>query len=220
MAMLAAVLLYGMVLAGQPMGFAAPPMVPAAPPDEAGAPPAGRSSVEERRAAVQSAPADPRARLELGLAYFQAEEYDFAMAELVEAITLNPDNTDNLAAQANYHLGIALLAIDRAAPAVNAFREALRLGWRDAGVYLALGQALVSQGRFDEAIVQYREALRLAPERTEAHAGLGFAYEASGRAEEAVTQYEQYLHSVPATDDHTVDAIRQRLAALKERRRM
>ncbi|MEK7221648.1 MAG: tetratricopeptide repeat protein, partial [Nitrospirota bacterium] len=146
--------------------------------------------------------------------------YDFAMAELVEAIKLNPDNKDNLAAQANYHLGTVLLALDRAALAVNAFREALKLGWRDAGVYLALGQALTSQGKFDEAIVQYREALRLSPGATEAYAGLGLAYEASGRVDEAVTQYERYLQSAPATDDHGVDAIRQRLAKLKERRRM
>src|SRR5437870_8789950 len=68
-------------------------------------------SIEERREAVFNAPADPRARLELGLAYTQAEEYDLAMAELVEAIRLNPDNRDNLSARANFHLGVALLAI-------------------------------------------------------------------------------------------------------------
>ena len=204
--MMAGIFLCGMVLAAQP--------------GEAGSPPADTAPVEERLAAVRSAPTDPRARLELGLAYLQAEEYDFAMAELVEAIKLNPDNRDNLAAQANYHLGNALLAIDRAALAVNAFREALKLGWRDAGVYLALGQALTSQGKFDDAIAQYREALRLAPGATEAYAGLGLAYEASGRVDEAVTQYERYLQSAPATDDHGVDAIRQRLVKLKERRRM
>lgn len=206
MAVMTAVLLCGMVLAAQP--------------GEAGPSPTGAPLVEERLAAVRNAPTDPRARMELGLAYLQAEEYDFAMAELVEAINLNPDNTDNLAAQANYHLGNVLLAIDRAALAINAFREALKLGWRDAGVYLALGQALTSQGKFDEAIIQYREALRLAPGTIEAFAGLGLAYEAAGRVDEAVTQYERYLQSVPATDDHGVAAIKQRLAKLKERRKM
>lgn len=204
--MMAGILLCGMVLTAQP--------------GEAGSLPADTSPVEERLAAVRRAPTDPRARLELGLAYLQAEEYDFAMAELVEAIKLNPDNKDNLAAQANYHLGSVLLAVDRAALAINAFREALKLGWKDSGVYLSLGQALTSQGKFDEAIVHYREALRLSPGATEAYAGLGLAYEASGRVDEAVTQYERYLQSAPATGDHGVDAIRQRLAKLKERRRM
>ena len=206
MAVMVAVLLCGIALAAQP--------------GEAGPPPTGASLVEERLAAVRNAPTDPRARMELGLAYLQAEEYDFAMAELVEAINLNPDNKDNLAAQANYHLGNVLLAVDRTALAINAFREALKLGWKDAAVYLALGQALTSQGKFDEAIIQYGEALRLAPGTTEAYAGLGLAYEAAGRVDEAVTQYERYLQSVPATDDHGVAAIRQRLATLKERRKM
>lgn len=204
--MMAGILLCGMVLTAQP--------------GETGSLPGDTSPVEERLAAVRRAPTDPRVRLELGLAYLQAEEYDFAMAELVEAIRLNPDNKDNLAAQANYHLGTVLLALDRAALAINAFREALKLGWKDSGVYLSLGQALTSQGKFDEAIVHYREALRLSPGATEAYAGLGLAYEASGRVDEAVAQYERYLQSAPATDDHGVDAIRQRLAKLKERRKM
>jgi Flp pilus assembly protein TadD len=180
----------------------------------------GAPLVEERLEAVRKAPTDPRARLELGVAYAQAEEYDLAMAELVEAIKLNPENRDNLSARANYHLGLVLLAIDRAGLALNAFRETLRLGWKDAAVYLALGQALTGQGKFEEAIAQYDEALRLAPSAIEAHAGLGLALEGSGRVDEAIAQYELYLQSASGADQHSVEAIAQRLAKLKERRKM
>jgi tetratricopeptide (TPR) repeat protein len=176
--------------------------------------------VEERLEAVREAPTDPRARLELGVAYAEAEEYDLAMAELVEAIKLNPENRDNLSARANYHLGLVLVAIDRAGLAVNAFREALRLGWKDAPVHLALGQAFTGQGKFEEAIAQYDEALRLAPGVMEAHAGLGLALEGAGRVDDAIAQYELYLHSASGADEHSVDAIKQRLAKLKERRKM
>lgn len=178
------------------------------------------SQMEERMEAVRKAPADPRARLELGVAYAQAEKYEFAMAELVEAIRLNPDNHDNLTARANFHLGLVLLAIDRVPLGINAFREALRLGWKDTDVYMALGQALTSQGKFDDAITQYQEVLRLKPGETEAHAGMGLALEAAGRVDEAIAQYELYLQSAPATDEHSAEAIKQRLAKLKERRRM
>ncbi len=198
--------LYGIVLAGQP-GLVDSPQP-------------GMSQLEERMEAVRRAPTDPRARLELGMAYAQAEKYEFAMAELVEAIHLNPDNKDNLSARANFHLGHVLLAIDRVPLAIDAFREALKLGWKDTRVYMALGQALTSQGKFDEAIAQYREALRLAPNAVDAHAGLGLALEGAGRVDEAIVQYERYLQSAPATDDHSADAIRQRLAKLKERRKM
>jgi len=200
------ILLYGILLAAQPGAADSPPVL---------APP-----VEERQEAVRRAPTDPRARLELGLAYTQAEKYEFAMAELVEAIKLNPDNKDNLTAQANFHLGLVLLAIDRVPLAINAFREALRLGWKDATVYMALGQALTSQGKFDEAITQYQEALRLEPGETEAHASMGLALEGAGRVDEAIAQYELYLQSSPAADEHSADAVKQRLAKLKERRKM
>jgi len=197
--MMADILLWSMVLVAQPDG--APP-------------------IEGRLEAVRKNPTDPRARLELGVAYAQAEEYDLAMAELVEAIKLNPENRDNLSARANYHLGLVLLALDRASLAVNAFREALRLGWKDAAVYLALGQALAGQGKFEEAIAQYDEALRLAPGAIEAHAGLGLALEGSGRVDEAIAQYELYLQSASGADEHSVEAIAQRLAKLKERRKL
>ena len=199
--MMAGMLLYGIVLAAQP--------------GEAGA-----SLVEERLSAVRRAPTDPRARLELGLAYVQAEEYDFAMAELMEAIKLSPDNKDNLAARANYHLGAVLLAVDRPALAVNAFREALKMGWKDASIYLGLGQALTSQAKFDDAIAQYREALRLDPNAADAYAGMGLAFEGAGRVDDAVTQYEQYLRAAPSAGGHGAEAIKQRLVNLRERRKM
>jgi tetratricopeptide (TPR) repeat protein len=195
-------------------------IVPVAQTGVAESPPPSSSMLEERLEAVHKAPTDPRARLELGLAYAETEKYEFAMAELVEAIKLNPDNKDNLSARANFHLGLVLLAIDRVPLAINAFREALKLGWKDTDVYMALGQALTSQGKFDEAITQYREALRLAPNAADAHAGLGLALEGAGRVDEAIAQYELYLQASPATDDHSVDAIKQRLTKLKERRKM
>jgi len=179
-----------------------------------------QSQVDERLKAVRKAPTDPRARLELGIAYADAEEYEFALAELVEAIQLNPENRENLSARANFHLGNVLLALDRAALAANAYREALRLGWKEAGVYVSLGQALTGLGKFDEAIVQYREALRLSPKAFEAHAGIGLALEATGRLDEAAAHYELYLQSAPAPDDHGVEAIKQKLARLKDRRKM
>jgi len=197
---------YGIVLAAQPGATESPPP--------------NSSVLEERVEAVRKAPTDPRARLELGVAYAQAEEYDLAMAELVEAIKLNPENRDNLSGQANYHLGTVLLMLDRAALAANAFREALRLGWTDVSVYLGLAQALSKQGKFAEAALQYREALRLAPQMTGLHASLALMLEASGQIDEAITHYELYLRSAPAEAQHGIEVIQERLAKLKERRRM
>src|SRR5438105_15819146 len=105
--------------------------------------------IEERIEAVRKAPADPRARLELGIAYAEAEEYEFAMSELVEAIRMDPDNADRLKARANFELGNVLLALDRTTLAADAYREALRLGWETPDAHVALAQALSGQGKLE-----------------------------------------------------------------------
>src|SRR5207245_9700943 len=125
---MAEILFGGPILAPQPAEGVPPPSGPA-------------SLVEDRLEAVRKVPTDPRARLELGVAYGQAEEYDLAVAELVEAIKLNPENQDNLSALANYHLGLVILAIDRAGLAVNDLREALPHGWEACARRLASGTA-------------------------------------------------------------------------------
>ena len=178
------------------------------------------SLLEERLEAVQKAPSDPQAHLDLGLAYRESGEVDFAMSEFIEAIRLSPENKNNIAARANFQLGMILLELDRAALAANAYREALRLGWRTAPVYTALGQALSGQGKHAEAIAQYQEALRLAPDSFEAHAGLAWALESTQRDAEALSQYESALRFAPQAQDHAVEVLENRLAKLKARQQM
>ncbi len=204
----AAVVVFSTLILTQSMGISA------------GASPQSSAGVEEKLEAVRKAPSDPRARLDLGLAYAEAEEYEFAMSELIEAIQLNPENKENLAARANFALGNVLLALDRPVLAATAYREALRLGWQEPGVYLALGDVLTGLGKFEEAIAQYREALRLSPGTMEAHAGLGLALEGANRLDEAAAHYELYLREVPSGEDHSVEAVKRRLAKLRDRHKM
>ena len=186
----------------------------------ADAPSASLSIVEERLEAVRKTPTDPRARLELGMAYAKTEEYDFAMSELVESIRLNPDNIENLRAQANFQLGMVLTALDRSALATKAYREALRLGLQDASLHSALGDALAAERKYEDAIDEYHAALTLSPDSFAAHAGLALALEASGHPDEALTEYEAALQVAPPADDHAVGAIKQRLMTLKDRRQL
>ena len=178
------------------------------------------SMVEERLEAVRKEPTDPRARLELATAYAETEEYDFAVSELVEAIRLNPDNKENLSAQANFQLGMVLSILDRPSLATKAYREALRLGLREAPVHTALGEALSAERKYEEAIAEYRAALILFPNSFTARAGLALALEASGHPDEAISEYEAALQMSAPAGDHAVGAIKQRLTLLKDRRRL
>jgi protein O-GlcNAc transferase len=178
------------------------------------------SILEDRLEAVRNAPSDPQAHLDLGLAYQELGDVELAMSELIEAIRLSPGNEDNIAARANFQLGMLLLGLDRVALAAGAYREAIRLGWRTAPVYTALGQALSAQGRHDEAISQYQEALRLAPDSFEPHAGLAWALEATGRDAEALGHYESALRFAPADEPHAAEVLEDRLKRLKARQQM
>ncbi len=178
------------------------------------------SEVQDRQKAVRESPDDAEARLKLGIAYAEIEEYDLAMAEFVESIRLNPDNAQNLNAYANFELGMVLAALERPALAVNAYQEALKLGFKSPSVHSALGEALAAQRKFDEAIAEYRAALVLAPDSFAAHAGLALSLEASGSPEEALAEYEIALQVAPPADEHVLSAITQRLTILKDRRQL
>jgi tetratricopeptide (TPR) repeat protein len=178
------------------------------------------SVVEDREQAVRESPEDAEARLKLGIAYADIEEYDLAMAELVESIRLDPDNARNLSADANFRLGMILAALERPALAVKAYQEALRLGFKSASLHSALGEALAAQRKFDEAIAEYRAALVLDPDSFAAHAGLALSLEASGSLQEALSEYEAALQLAPPTDEHVLAAITQRLRTLKDRRQL
>lgn len=189
-------------------------------PDQPGLDQPPQTNFELQEEAVRNAPADPRARLDLAMAYAKAEQYDLAMSELVEVIRLDPENKDNLSARANFQLGLVLSILDRPSLAIKAYREALRLGLKEASIHTALGGALTADGKLTEAIAEYQAALALEPDSFGARGGLGLALEASGRLHEALLQYEAALRSAPLEDDHAVNAIRERLAALKERRQL
>jgi tetratricopeptide (TPR) repeat protein len=206
--MIPVLLLWSVVLVSEPSEL------PVSPPSQSS------SILEERLEAVRKSPTDPRARLELGIAYADAEDYDLAMAELVESIYLNRNNKDNLTAQANFQLGRVLAALERPDLATKAYREALGLGLQEARVYSALGEALAAERKYEEAIGEYRAALSLSPNSFAAHAGLALVLEASGKLDEALTEYEAALQSAPPGDDHTLAAITHRLMTLRDRRRL
>jgi tetratricopeptide (TPR) repeat protein len=115
---------------------------------------------------------------------------------------------------------MVLAALERPAIAVNAYREAQRLGFKSPSLHSALGEALAAQRKFEEAIAEYRAALVLDPDSFAAHAGLALSLEASGSVEEALREYETALQVAPPADEHVVAAVTQRLKTLKDRRQL
>lgn len=90
-------------------------------------------------------------------------------------------------------LGAAAARLGRLELAVAAFRRAIELQPKQAGVHSNLGSVLQAQGRFDEALIACQDALRLNPEHAEAYNNLGNALQKLGRVSEAVAAYERAL---------------------------
>jgi tetratricopeptide (TPR) repeat protein len=91
-------------------------------------------------------------------------------------------------------LGNALLARQDYDESLACFREAIRLGTKDAKVYLKMGNCLwLNSGLNSNEEVRnaWRTAIRLDPECAEAHCSLGFAIHLEGDNQDAIREFER-----------------------------
>ena len=107
--------------------------------------------------AVRLDPAEPWARMILGLSYSNAGQHGRALAELRAALDLNPNSSMGRTA-----LGWALLRAGEGEEAVEETRRALKMSPLDsyAGIYSSVhGLALLGTRRFEEALPHLRAAV-------------------------------------------------------------
>jgi tetratricopeptide (TPR) repeat protein len=115
-------------------------------------------AVAAGRLAIALAPNYPQALNNLGIAYFESEDFEAAVASYDKAIAQLPDF-----AEAHSNRGNALRALKRFDEAIEAHRTAIRFkpGYGDG--YNNLGTVLRDQKRYAEADENYRKALSLKP---------------------------------------------------------
>ena len=155
-----------------------------------------RSTVTLMQTVVAHAPDNARGHYNLGAALLGAGRTEEAIAELSEALRLNPKNDSTC-----WNLGMAymrlkdvdraigfferaveleprnqaqlidlsslLLAVGNPSKALEHIKKALEIPPNTAVEQLILGRCLASLGRFDEALAALREAARTAPEPAE-----------------------------------------------------
>jgi tetratricopeptide (TPR) repeat protein len=86
-------------------------------------------------------------------------------------------------------------------PALQSYREAVRLAPRNPAVYNGLGLVLTRLGRAAEAVEPFSTATRLQPDYPEAQNNLGNALVSLGRLPEAIACYREILRVSPASMD-------------------
>ena len=126
---------------------------------------------------------DDAAHSNLRNALSQEGDSDGAIAELREAVRLNPNND-----MAHNNLGAALENKGDLDGGIAEYREALRLNPDNELAHVNLGHILGLKADWDGMITEEREALRLNPRNDRAHAYLGAALGKKGDLDGAIAE--------------------------------
>ncbi len=162
----------------------------------------------------------------LALAFKAQKRPEEAVAQLLEAIRLRPDDPTadaNLGnalrsqgrldeaipelreaiksqpnfAEAHNDLGIVQARLGRVEEALKSYREAIRHRAGYAEAHNNLGNALRNAGKFAESEGAYRRAVELKPDYADAHNNFGIALAEMGRFEEAIASYTECIRLRP-----------------------
>jgi tetratricopeptide (TPR) repeat protein len=168
----------------------------------------------------------PQVQYSLGVAYFNAKQFDKAIVPLERVLSGAPHDADarrmlalslmNTEAYARaaellrndprrdsdpslqYAYGLALARSERTAEASLIFDRLLAEHGDRADLHVVLGQAHAQQGDFEGAIRSLERAISLDPKVAEAHRTLGNIYFRQGKFPEAIAELRAELKANPA----------------------
>jgi tetratricopeptide (TPR) repeat protein len=152
-----------------------------------------REAAKYVQLAAEVLDADWEVAYNAGAVQLEAGDYAAALQNLREAALLSPDS-----ARAHDLLGVALAAVGRLQPAIEAGEKAIRLDPQLAGAWNNLGTLYSARGDHERALEATRQALRLAPDFAEAHNNLGKVHFDRGKLDEALASFERAMELRPS----------------------
>jgi tetratricopeptide (TPR) repeat protein len=143
--------------------------------------------------AIKNNPTHFEHYIELGWAYFQAEQLNEAMAAFQRAVALNPS-----AAGAFNGIGRVYERLGPAQAALEAYEHAIALDPQGIAPYVGLGIIYFDQlFDYEAAIKVFQSGLEHHPEDAFAVALLGITYARTGRFDEAIFSLQQAIRLQP-----------------------
>ncbi len=131
----------------------------------------------------------------MGIALFELERYEEAVASMERALVLAPELPE--ASSLHRVTGRALQELGRSEEAAAQFARTLALDPRDTEALDRLGFLRFNAGRYEEALEHYRALLEVNPTDATAHSNLGVALLNLERYEEAARSLERSLELDP-----------------------
>lgn len=139
-------------------------------------------SIEEMNIALR-----PDTYFEMGLISYYNKQYDEAIEQWENAVSLNKNNL-----KAYICLGIVYNEEDMSDNAIKILKRAVEINPRYATPHLVLARVYEQKGALDDAIYEYSQVLEIDPETIDIHNILGTLYEKKGLKEEARKSFTQY----------------------------
>jgi tetratricopeptide (TPR) repeat protein len=134
--------------------------------------------------------------LESGEAAYDNGDWDKAIADLTEAIRLDPND-----AIAYYNRGILYYKKNDCDSAIADYTEAIRLDPNDVCAYNNRGNVYNENGDWDKAIADYTEAIRLDPNNAKAYNNRSIAYKKKDELDKAIADYTEAIRLDPNEAD-------------------
>ena len=129
----------------------------------------------------------------LGVATYQAKEYEKAVAYFLAALVIRPDSA---AAYSNF--GAALKALNQANAAVAVYSRAIAIRPEFAGAHFNRGNSLKELSRLDHAIVEYEAVICIDPGFAGAYNNRGVALKEVGRLAAAISAFNRVIAIEPS----------------------
>ena len=129
----------------------------------------------------------PDTYFELGLISYYNKQYDEAVEEWENAVSLNKNNLMSYIC-----LGILYNEQNMTDNAIKVLNRALEINPKYATLHLILARIFQQKGDLDNAIYEYSKTLEINPESIEIHKTLGTLYEKKGLKEEAKKSFALY----------------------------
>jgi len=152
--------------------------------------------------------ADAERHAELAHQYYEAGQWDKAVEELRQALSVNPEQTEW-----QFGLGLTLDALERYEEAIEAFREVVRLRGDDLEALLHLGVDLIRIGDPKEAIGVLERAAAADPSAEAPYCHRIAAYTQLGDHEQAEVMFylaRDYSDECPLCYDHIAQSLAMR----------
>jgi tetratricopeptide (TPR) repeat protein len=167
------------------------------------------------RAALETAPDDPRANLNYGAMLAMQGKLRDSTNYFSRALKPGPGSSPTHETRAHENLGIACVELGDYERGLTHCRKALRLDPRDVRAMTGLARALGGLGRTDEAMKCYADALNLNPSDPRIYYYQGLEYEKLRKFDDATASLAQAVRLAPNWNEARGALDRARQAAQK-----